>query len=26
VGFFSERDEHAAMQGPVNVVPLVPKN
>jgi hypothetical protein len=26
VGFFSERDEKAAMQGPVNVVPLVPKN
>ena len=26
VGFFSERDEHAAMQGTVNVVPLVPKN
>jgi len=26
VGFFSERDELAAMQGPVNVVPLVPKN
>jgi hypothetical protein len=26
VGFFSERDEQAAMQGPVNVVPLVPKN
>jgi len=26
VGFFSERDEHAAMQGAVNVVPLVPKN
>jgi hypothetical protein len=26
VGFFSERDEKAAMQGAVNVVPLVPKN
>jgi hypothetical protein len=26
VGFFSDRDEHAAMQGAVNVVPLVPKN
>ena len=26
VGFFSERDEKAAMQGTVNVVPLVPKN
>ena len=26
VGFFSERDEQAAMQGTVNVVPLVPKN
>ena len=26
VGFFSERDEQAAMQGAVNVVPLVPKN
>jgi hypothetical protein len=26
VGFFSERDEKAAMQGPVNVVPLIPKN
>lgn len=26
VGFFSEGDEQAAMQGPVNVVPLVPKN
>jgi hypothetical protein len=26
VGFFSERDEHAVMQGAVNVVALVPKN
>lgn len=26
VGFFSERDEKAAMQGTVNVVPLIPKN
>jgi hypothetical protein len=26
VGFFSERDEKAAMQGTVNVVALVPKN
>jgi hypothetical protein len=26
VGFLSERDEKAAMQGAVNVVPLVPKN
>jgi len=26
VGFFSERDEKAALQGQVNVVPLVPKN
>ncbi len=26
VGFFSDRDEKAAMQGPVNVVALVPKN
>ena len=26
VGFFSERDEKAALQGTVNVVPLVPKN
>jgi hypothetical protein len=26
VGFFSERDEKAAMQGAVNVVALVPKN
>ena len=26
VGFFSERDEQAAMQGSVNVVPLIPKN
>ncbi|MBZ5672755.1 MAG: hypothetical protein LAP61_00775 [Acidobacteriia bacterium] len=26
VGFFSERDEKAAMQGQVNVVPLIPKN
>jgi hypothetical protein len=26
VGFFSERDEQAAMQGAVNVVPLVSKN
>jgi len=26
VGFFSERDEKAAMQGDVNVVPLIPKN
>jgi hypothetical protein len=26
VGFFSERDEHAALQGQVNVVALVPKN
>jgi len=26
VGFFSERDEHAALQGTVNVMALVPKN
>ena len=26
VGFFSDHDEKAAMQGPVNVVALVPKN
>lgn len=26
VGFFSERDEHAGLQGSVNVVALVPKN